>query len=95
MTTAGGTTGGVDAYSAFLGNATKHANTPLTNNIGLKTLFSFTRASVSEAIVQNKADDPYAAWKALRTKTFAQRKIWYGLSVAALMALTVLACARV
>ncbi len=88
-------TNGLETYRGFLVNAMKHANTPLTNNIGLKTLFSSSTKGAGAIVMEPEAEDPYASWKQKRRNTFEQRMAWYWLAVIALMSLSAAVCVRV
>jgi hypothetical protein len=64
-----------DAWASFLHNATKHASTPLTNYMGLKTVVAYdhdSRAELSAPL--GLEEDPFSAWKITRARTFAERR---------------------
>jgi hypothetical protein len=83
--------GGPGAWREFAANSIKHAATPLTNHMGLRTVIAFepsTRASRSAPL--GLEADPFAVWKDARHRVFAERRwIWILLVVgfAALVAL--------
>lgn len=83
---------GVAAWPGFVSNSAKHAGTPLTNHMGLKTVVAFdpsTRASVSAPL--SLEVDPFAVWKEARLRTFAERRWLYAGLVAAFALLLALA----
>lgn len=67
--------GGFDAYKEFVGNSFKHKGTPLTNNMGLPTLLSYSPSGTARRTRDNTLDDPFAVWKVKRQETLESRKI--------------------
>ena len=61
---------GADVYPAFLGNSIKHTETPLTNNMGLKTLMSYSPSKIARKTKTDKHADPFHDWKLHRKATF-------------------------
>lgn len=81
------------SYGEFAQNSKKHAETPLTNYMGLRTLFSWDPAARDRLVTERNLDDPDAfalVWKQQRQVTFGERRVWYVLTAAALIGLTVL-----
>jgi len=70
----GGVKGGVDAWSGFLDNSRKHLDTPLTNNIGLKTLVAYEPASQLSVLQPYWVDSPLDSWMAARRRVFNERR---------------------
>ena len=66
--------GGPNAYQRFFQNTAKHAATPLTNHMGLKTVLSYRPAAAGSALRDMKAIDPWGLWKQARLSAFAQVK---------------------
>ena len=78
---------GIGAYEDFVHNTKKHTETPLTNHMGLKTLFSYHPSLVARKVVDNRQTDPYRRWKDARKETFRSRIVLYAATVALLFAL--------
>jgi hypothetical protein len=76
MPLSGWATGGLDAWGEFAHNSEKHLRTPLTNNMGLKTVLGFDYDTRAEAMrePEGKSSDPFAAWKAARAHFYDQRR---------------------
>jgi hypothetical protein len=71
----------------FVQNSQKHLHTPLTNNMGLKTVVAFeygTRAHVTRNMA---LEDPFQVWKAARNAAFEHRKVFFLLLVVGFMVL--------
>lgn len=81
-------TGGAGAVRGFLENSVKHTSTPLTNYIGLRTLFSTTADSMRPSI-------PNDEWKQLRRRTFEQRRAAYWTCAALLLVATGWVCWKI
>jgi hypothetical protein len=80
------------AWTAFVENAVKHASTPLTNYMGLKTVLAYDHGSRAELSAPlGLEEDPFALWKAARLRTFAERR--YLFWAAAMLFLILLAAA--
>lgn len=85
------TSGGLDSWAGFVANSAKHLDTPLTNNMGLKTVVTYEhdrRASQSRSRAE---PDPYSSWKEARRSSYARRKVGFYLLVAGFVALLALA----
>lgn len=72
-----GTGRGFDAYKEFAHVMTNHMNTPLTNNMGLKTLMAFRFDKVGEKLYANDRLDPFEIWKQERRDAFDSVKPLY------------------
>jgi hypothetical protein len=62
------------AWSGFIDNSRKHADTPLTNHMGLKTVVAYdhdTRARLSAPL--GLEEDPFLVWKEARRRVFEER----------------------
>jgi hypothetical protein len=79
------TLGGPSTWEHFAQNTFKHASTPLTNHMGLRTVLSWRPETIGQAMVDNTQLDSWAKWKAARLANWrqAQPLFW------ALMALAV------
>jgi hypothetical protein len=64
--------GGLETWEKFKANTVKHANTPLTNHMGLRTLLSWRPDTIGQKTVQSGAIDPWAKWKATRLEKWHQ-----------------------
>jgi hypothetical protein len=65
---------GLDAWSGFIDNSQKHLHTPLTNNMGLRTVLSFQPSTRAIHTRDNSAQDPFGAWKDARLRVFGSRR---------------------
>lgn len=70
-------TNGLDAWIEFAQNSNKHLSTPLTNNMGLKTILGYDFATRAVLTRDNSLEDPFARWKAARRHYYATRKPLY------------------
>jgi hypothetical protein len=73
----GGVSGGADAWSGFVANSRKHLETPLTNNIGLKTVVAYDPATRVELLEPYWVDSPLDTWTAARRRIFGERQVLY------------------
>jgi hypothetical protein len=78
---------GVDAFAGFIDNSRKHLETPLTNNMGLKTVVAYDARTRVRVTVDPAQPDPFGTWKDARRRTFADRKIIYLAVLAGMLAL--------
>lgn len=81
------TGGGFDAYRKFADNTLKHKETPLTNHMGLRTLVAYRPAEAGHALFDDKAADPWLAWKNARLAAFREAKPVYAALVLGFLAL--------
>jgi hypothetical protein len=65
---------GLDALGEFIANSKKHLDTPLTNNMGLKTVVSYQPSTRVVAALDRAGTDPYGRWKEARRRIFAERR---------------------
>jgi hypothetical protein len=70
------------SWREFVDNSAKHMATPLTNNMGLKTLLSFAPSGSARVLKDPSAAEPYARWKQARRATYGERWLLHGLLVA-------------
>jgi hypothetical protein len=61
-----GLMGGKESWIRFAQNTVKHANTPLTNHMGLRTVLSYRMDSVGSQLTDGAEIDPWGPWKAAR-----------------------------
>ena len=64
------TSGGPSVYPEFIRNTIKHAETPLTNYMGLRTVLNFRPAEAANRMNTPAMVDPWLRWKEARTKAF-------------------------
>ena len=76
--------GGAQTWQRFAANTQKHANTPLTNHMGLRTALAY-RPSTVAAFTRGRDGvdlDPWAGWKQARLNNFeALKPLFYALIV--------------
>ena len=85
---------GMDAHSQFLTNTLKHAETPLTNHMGLPTLLSYKPSLVGRFTKDSSLADPWAKWKQARKETKHDRRWLHGLILLGMFVLLALAGRR-
>jgi hypothetical protein len=71
------TSGGIPAYKAFIQNTTKHANTPLTNYMGWRTVVAYRPQEAGRFLNNNKVEDSWLPWKEARLRAFRRSKPVY------------------
>ncbi len=72
---AGSLTGmGFDAWPEFTHNLAKHHGTWLTNNVGLKNVLLYDRATVTRADVRWELAEPWLVWQEKMNRLQAQRR---------------------
>jgi hypothetical protein len=85
--------GGFEAWvggkteQGFIENSKKHLHTPLTNNMGLKTIVAYEYGNRAFVTRNNSLADPFGAWKDARNRAFERRKILFGLLVVGFLVL--------
>jgi hypothetical protein len=84
----------VDAHSQFLSNTLKHAETPLTNHMGLPTILSYKPSQVGRFTKDSSLDDPWAKWKQARKETKHDRRWLHGLILLGMFVVLALAGRR-
>jgi hypothetical protein len=70
---------GWKAHPEFLANTLKHAETPLTNHMGLPTILSYKPSTVGRFTKDPSLEDPWAKWKQARKETRHDRRWLHGL----------------
>jgi hypothetical protein len=71
------TAGGPQAYPAFVRNTIKHAETPLTNYMGLRTVVNYRPSEVGRLMRNDQLVDPWSRWKDARLKSFREARLLY------------------
>ena len=82
------------SYGDFARNSQKHMASPITNYMGLPTLFYWDADLRDRLLTNRNLDDPNAVWKQQRKITFEERQVWYVLAATALIGLTMLLSLR-
>jgi hypothetical protein len=62
--------GGVETWQKFAANTSKHASTPLTNNMGMKTVFSSLPWTSGQHLRDSKELDAWKPWKDKRVEVY-------------------------
>jgi hypothetical protein len=83
--------GGLQAYRDFARNTLKHASTPLTNNMGLRTVVSYRPPEVGRFLRSDGLIDPWESWKAARLRAFEEARPVFIVVCAAFLLLMALA----
>ncbi len=78
---------GQDSWLAFVHNSQKHLNTPVRNNMGLKSVLAYDADLRSARTFDASRPDVWDKWKQAQRDTFARRKPIYWLLVAAALVL--------
>ncbi len=73
--------GGWETYQRFAQNTAKHASTPLTNHMGLRTVLSYRPSTIGAVLRDPRAEDPWKSFREARLKSFAQVKPVFVLAV--------------
>src|SRR5207237_757029 len=71
----------------------KHAATPLTNHMGLRTVMSYRQSTTSQYLVQRNATDPWAVWKQARLEKWDEAKPLFAVICVAFLVLLYFAVA--
>ena len=82
------------SHAEFAQNAVKHAETPLSNYMGLRTMFSWDAELRERMLAGTDPDEQVRVWTQQREQTFGERRIWYVLTTATLIGLTILLSLR-
>jgi hypothetical protein len=69
--------GGVKSYREFAANTTKHKETPLVNNLGLRTVLAWRPSEVGRHTNDQRLLDPWSRWKEARLKSWKQARPLY------------------
>ena len=86
------TSGGLKEYGAFVQNTKKHANTPLTNYMGWRTIVAYRPNEAGRFLNNNKIEDAWLPWKEARLRAFRRSKPVYVAGILAFAALLYMAC---
>lgn len=76
-----GTGGGLEAYKDFTHTMQVHMSTPLTNDMGFKTLVGYRPSTKAERMYNAHRLDPFEIWKIERRKAFNASRIFYALAI--------------
>jgi hypothetical protein len=86
--------GGPQSWIELARNSAKHAATPLTNHMGLRTVASYHPETTGAQLEQRNAVDPWAKWKEARLANFEHRKPYFYAACLLYLALLYAAIAR-
>src|SRR5262249_47093818 len=75
------------AEQGFVENSAKHLHTPLTNNMGLKTIVAYQHDMRARLTRNQSLSDPFEIWKNARNHAFERRKILFALMIIGFMVL--------
>jgi hypothetical protein len=79
--------GGLSGWQAFARNTAKHKETPLTNNMGLRTAVSWRPSEVARILKDDRLTDPWEKWKMARVRSFQAAKPLYAVLLIAFLVL--------
>ncbi|HEX9104156.1 MAG TPA: hypothetical protein VF997_18215, partial [Polyangia bacterium] len=85
---------GLDTWSGFVVNSKKHLSTPLTNNMGWRTVVAYKSATRAEVERNYHDNDPFLKWKNDQLENFRKRRLVYVLGLLGFLALLGLAVER-
>jgi hypothetical protein len=71
------------AWQEFTQNSQKHLSTPLTNNMGLKTVLTYRTDTRAETVNRGGDADPFGPWKEAHRRTAERMKLPYLILAAA------------
>jgi hypothetical protein len=75
--------GGLTSYRDFAANTSKHKETPLVNNLGVRTVLSWRPSEVGRHTNDSRLLDPWSKWKEARLKSWKQALPVYAVVVVA------------
>lgn len=73
--------GSYSSWGEFYQNSRKHLSTPLTNNMGLKTVVAYQHQTRAQMLKDDKLREPFKPWKEARVRVFKERQILFFLLV--------------
>lgn len=73
--------GGVETWTRFVQNTSKHAATPLTNHMGLRTVLSYRPADIGALTRNGTLIDAWSVWKEKRLENWQQLKPLFWLTM--------------
>jgi hypothetical protein len=77
---------GVSMWKRFAANTVKHASTPLTNLMGLKTVLTYRPSTVGAQLTDRTLIDAWKPWKDMKTELWRQMKpVFAGIVLLALV----------
>lgn len=82
---------GIAMWKRFAANTVKHASTPLTNLMGLKTFMTWRPSTVGNQMTDRLLIDAWKPWKDMRTELWRQMKPLWALIVLGAIVLLYLA----
>jgi hypothetical protein len=85
---------GPKSWAGFAANSKKHVGTPLTNNMGWKTVVAWSEPTNARHLRDYSLVDPFHKWKEARRRLFRQRFVLYAAGILGFCALVGWAAAR-
>lgn len=85
---------GFDSWTGFIANSQKHLSTPLTNNMGWRTVLAYDRATRAQVDRDYRAPEPFGRWKWDQNENYRKRKPVFILGLFAFLALVGMAAYR-
>jgi hypothetical protein len=79
--------GGIETWQKFAANTAKHASTPLTNHMGLRTVMSYRPWTNGAHMRDSKLLDNWSKWKETRVEIFKATRPVFALACLALLVL--------
>ncbi|MET1079731.1 MAG: hypothetical protein ABWY06_17105 [Pseudomonas sp.] len=76
-------------HLAFIGNTLKHAGTPLTNNMGLRTVLAYRSDETGQVLFDEARQEPWRAWQEARLAAFGTLKPLYAVLALGWLALLI------
>lgn len=86
--------GGLSTWTGFVSNSEKHLSTPLTNNMGWRTVLAYSRDTRAQVMRNYHESDPFLRWKNAQLETFHKHRLVYVLGLLGFLALLGLAVER-
>ena len=79
--------GGVECWSGFVHNSAKHLQTPLTNNMGWRTVVAYSRSTRAQVDRDYRQQDPFERWKQHQLDNYKSRKLVFVVGLVGFLAL--------
>lgn len=86
--------GGIDCWRGFVENSKKHVSTPLTNNMGWRTVIAYSRETRAQIDRDIRDFDPFHKWKHDQNENFRAGRIVWLAGIVGFLALLGLAVPR-
>jgi hypothetical protein len=86
--------GGIECWRGFVANSAKHLSTPLTNNMGWRTVIAYDLRTRAQVDRDGRLREPFSRWKYDQLENFRKRKAVYFIGLVAFLALLGMAAFR-